>query len=166
MNGNNFIYGIQNEGEIASPSFCTCSVPLQLRHFFIISTANQIVNAGFIIICKADQHFDWNVPGASFVVGVGTLADVKDITDLLLGQISVCPKVLNSLKFHRFTSFSSVESTGTKCNEQRLSPNPFRKYKSERNALLQFRAKWAIMNFVYLLIISFLLLFFFIPETH
>ena len=45
------------------------------------------------------SHFDWNVPGASFVVGVGTLADVKDITDLLLGQISVCPKVLNSLKF-------------------------------------------------------------------
>ena len=89
VNGNNFIYGIQNEGEIASPSFCTCSVPLQLRHFFIISTANQIVNAGFIIICKADQHFDWNVPGASFVVGVGTLADVKDITDLLLGQIRV-----------------------------------------------------------------------------
>ena len=79
MNGNNFIYGIQNEGEIASPSFCTCSVPLQLRHFFIISTANQIVNAGFIIICKADQHFDWNVPGASFVVGVGTLADVNII---------------------------------------------------------------------------------------
>ena len=35
----------------------------------------------------------------------------------LLGQISVCPKVLNSLKFHRFTSFSSVESAGTKCNE-------------------------------------------------
>ena len=108
VNGNNFIYGIQNEGEIASPSFCTCSV----------------VNAGFIIICKADQHFDWNVPGASFVVGVGTLADVKDITDLLLGQISVCPKVLNSLKFHRFTSFSSVESAGTKCNEQRKTSGP------------------------------------------
>lgn len=120
-------------------------------------------------------------------MGVGTLADVKDITDLLLGQISVCPKVLNSLKFHRFTSFSSVEFMGTKCNEQRLAPNPFRKYKSERNALLQFRAKWAIMNFIYLLSMSlgsgfqadqqhfyncavlsqlsfFDLLFFFIPE--
>ena len=71
-----------------------------------------------------DGYFDWNVPGASFVVGVGTLADVKDITDLLLGQISVCPKVLNSLKFHRFTSFSSVESAGTKCNEQRKTSGP------------------------------------------
>ena len=39
---------------------------------------------GFIIICKADQHFDWNVPGASFVVGVGTLADVKNFAELFL----------------------------------------------------------------------------------
>ena len=37
---------------------------------------------------------------------------------------------------------------------------------AERNALLQYRAKWAIINFVYLLITSFDLLFFFIPERY
>ena len=111
-------------GKSHPPHFVPVQYLCNYGIFFIISTANQIVNAGFIIICKADQHFDWNVPGASFVVGVGTLADVKDITDLLLGQIRVCPKVLNSLKFHRFTSFSSVESAGTKCNEQRKPSVP------------------------------------------
>ena len=42
----------------------------------------------------------------------------------------------------------------------------FKKYKSERNALLQYRAKWAIINFIYLFIISFDLLLVYIPGRH
>ena len=126
---------------------CNGSASSQLLlHFFIVGASNQIVNTGLVVIGKTNQHFNWDIPGAGFVMGIGTLADMQDITDLFLGQVGVCPKVLNSLKFHWFTSFSSVEFP---------LENPFRKYKSERNALLQFRAKWAIMNFVYLLIISF-----------
>lgn len=125
---------------------CNGSASSQLLlHFFIVGASNQIVNTGLVVIGKTNQHFNWDIPGAGFVMGIGTLADMQDITDLFLGQVGVCPKVLNSLKFHWFTSFSSVEFP---------LENPFRKYKSERNALLQFRAKWAIMNFIYLLSMS------------
>ena len=48
---------------------------------------------------------------------IGTLADVENLTDLLLRQVSVCSQILNSLKFHGFTSFSSVISKSINQNE-------------------------------------------------
>lgn len=58
---------------------------------------------------------------------VRTLADMENFAQLPLGQVRVRTHILNTLKFYVFTSFSE-------------------KYKTERFALLQYRAKWTILK--------------------
>ena len=51
-----------------------------LGRFFHICSAHKIINTCVIIICKADKHLYGNIAGAGFVMGVRTLADMKNLT--------------------------------------------------------------------------------------
>ena len=74
------------------PAGKNCKMPTELLFypFFLICASHQIVNAGIVVVCKTNQHFNGNVAGACFIMGVGTLADVQNFAELFLLQISIC----------------------------------------------------------------------------
>ena len=76
----------------------------------VIGTANQIINAWIIIVCKSDEHFNWNIPGSCFVMRIGSLADMQDFADLFLRKISIRAQILNALKSHTVFLLSNILS--------------------------------------------------------
>ena len=49
-------------------------------HFFAVYAADEIIDAGVVIICQPDKHFDRNITGSRFIMGIRTLADMKNLT--------------------------------------------------------------------------------------
>ena len=82
-----------------------CFLFFLFAHFSVICASYKIINAGIVIIRQSDKHFDGNIAGTGFVMRIGALADMQYFTDLFLGQIGVCPQILNTLKFHQVHLF-------------------------------------------------------------
>ena len=49
-------------------------------HFFAVCAADEIIDAGVVIICQPDKHFDRNITGSRFIMGIRTLTDMKNLT--------------------------------------------------------------------------------------
>ena len=59
--------------------------PVGLRRFFVVGSSYDVVDTGIVVIGKADQHLHGNISRAGFIMGIGTLTDVKNLTHLFLG---------------------------------------------------------------------------------
>ena len=72
-------------------------------HFFAVCAADEIIDAGVVIICQPDKHFDRNITGSRFIMGIRTLTDMKILSerDLRLyvnpeyAEISLCSPLLS-----------------------------------------------------------------------
>ena len=60
----------------------------------------KIIDGNLMKFCKGNQNGAWNIQNTAFITGISGLRKIEHFCHLFLGQISIFPKIPNSLIHH------------------------------------------------------------------